>query len=93
MNVYEIQGKEYPVIGQCKVINDKKEIVGSIPIVDVPMMSDYKWQLGCLVSRLKHPEYYPEENIEETICKIKRYLAEHNEDYERDISIALAKES
>ena len=41
-------------------------------------MSDYQWQLNCLNDRLEHPEkYQADENVPETIAKIKQWLAEH----------------
>lgn len=72
---YEIAGKSYPVIGYAK-----QPGYGRIPIVDIPMMSDYKWQLGCLESRLKHPEVYAEhvgEDIPAVIERLKDWLLEH----------------
>lgn len=77
---YTIYGKEYPVVGHANVV-DKGKVTGTVPIVDIPQMSDYKWQLDCLNDRLEHPEKYePFENIEEHIAKLRQWLAEHKPD-------------
>ena len=39
--VYRLAGKEYPVSAHVKFQGG-----GSVPLVDLPMMSDYTWQLG-----------------------------------------------
>lgn len=52
----------------------------SIPVLNLKQMSDYQWQLGALNSRLEHPEYYADsENVEETIKRLRKWLAEHKE--------------
>ncbi len=52
----------------------------SIPVLNLKQMSDYQWQLGALNSRLEHPEYYEDsENVEETIERLRKWLAEHKE--------------
>lgn len=77
---YTINGKEYPVVGHANVV-DKGNVIGTFPIVDIPQISDYKWQLGCLKSRLEHPEHYTaSENVEEVIAKLRQWLAEHKPD-------------
>ena len=50
-----------------------------LPIVNLPLMSDYKWQYNCLQDRIKEPEKYREigENVEATIEKLKKWLVEH----------------
>ena len=49
-----------------------------LPVVDIPMMSDYRWQLNCLKSRLEHPEIYAaDEDVPAVIERLKRWLAEH----------------
>lgn len=74
---YTIGGKEYPVVGHVNVV-DKGNVTGTLPIVDFPMMSDYRWQLGCLKSRLEHPECYADsENVEEVIAKLRQWLADN----------------
>lgn len=76
---YTIYGKEYPVFGHARVV-DKGKVTGTVPIVDIPQMSDYKWQLDCLNDRLEHPEKYePFENIEEHIAKLRQWLADNKD--------------
>ncbi len=71
---YTLNGKEFPVKWLFRLGNME------FPLVDIPMMSDYKWQFNCLLDRLEHPEKYREfENVEETIERLKKWLVE-NED-------------
>lgn len=57
----------------------KTEEYGAVPIVGLPMMSDYKWIKGCLESRLKNPEIYAMfENVDEVIAQLQTWLAEHD---------------
>lgn len=71
--VYRLAGKEYPVSAHVKFQGG-----GSVPLVDLPMMSDYRWQQGCLESRLRHPEVYAKfENVEETVARLRQWLADH----------------
>jgi hypothetical protein len=72
---YEIAGKSYPVVGHAQ-----QPGYGRMPIVNVPMMSDYKWQLMALESRLEHPERYAEhfgEDIPAVIERLKVWLLDH----------------
>ncbi len=39
MDVMKILGRSYPVLGQIKVKNSER----TIPLVDIPMMSDERW--------------------------------------------------
>lgn len=71
MNI-EICGQEYPVTDWVRT--DRGE---TIPLVDVPMMSDYKWHLSCLESRMKHPDFYRTvlgEDVDAVIEDLKRKL-------------------
>lgn len=48
------------------------------PLANIPMMSDYKWQLSCLNDRLEHPEEYEgTEDVQQTIAELRKWLAEH----------------
>lgn len=77
MQKYKIYDKEYNIIGYKNVVDENKNIVGRVPIVDIPQISDYQWQLDCLNDRLQHPEKYEDfENVEETIAKLRKWLAE-----------------
>lgn len=75
---YSLGDKQFPVSGYLKVKG-----LGSVPILDVHMMSDAEWQRGALKSRLEHPEYYERsENVQETIEYLRQWLREHNESEE-----------
>ncbi len=76
---YKIDEREYAVIGAETVVG-----VGTFPVVDIPLMSDYKWQLDCLKSRLQHPERYAEdEDLPAVIERIRTYLEENRTAGER----------
>ena len=76
-NTYNVGGKEYKVEGFIKANVTETGEQFFIPLVDIPM-SDYHWQLSCLMSRLEHPELYQdEEDGPAEIEKIKHWLAEH----------------
>ena len=72
--VFSLGGKSYPVTGYLSVAG-----MPTVPLVDLPMMTDYKWQLSCLESRLQHPEVYAQlENVEETVAKLRQWLKERS---------------
>lgn len=54
----------------------------AVPVIET--MSDYKWQLNCLNSRLKNPEKYREggEDVEATIAKLRQWIEEHKNEKE-----------
>lgn len=80
MATYEINGKEYEIIGKAAVKADNGDITGYVPIVDIPMMSDYEWQLDCLKSRLEHSEYYADtENVPQVIEQLEQWLLDYEE--------------
>lgn len=80
MATYEINGKEYEIIGQAAIKADNGDITGYVPIVDIPMISDYEWQLNCLNNRLKHPENYSNsENVPQVIEQLKQWLFDYEE--------------
>ncbi len=55
--------------------------IGAMPIINIPLMSDYTWQKRCLEDRLKHPEKYADrENLPETIARLRKCLAENKPD-------------
>lgn len=73
---YNICGQDYPISGY-QNINGQ-----AVPLVDIPMMSDYKWQLDCLISRIEHREIYEtllHEDVDATINKLKKWLKENQE--------------
>ena len=49
----------------------------AVPVIET--ISDYKWQLDCLNSRLKNPEQYRKggEDVEAVIAKIRQWVQEH----------------
>ena len=71
----KVGSREYPVTGYAK-----SPTYGTLPIVDIPMMSDYKWQLTALQSRLRNPKMYEEDlggNVPAVIARLKAWLLEH----------------
>lgn len=77
-STYAVCGKSYPITGYQDVRVKGTGKTVSIPIVDIPMMRDYKWQLDCLTDRLNNPEKYaPFEDVPEVITKLEKWLAEH----------------
>ncbi len=70
---YRLAGRDYPVTARVKMQGGL-----NVPLVDLPMMSDYAWQLGALKSRLEHPEVYAKfEDVEETVARLRQWLAEN----------------
>lgn len=77
MQKYELAGKEYEITGYKSVVDEDGNFFGKVPIVDIPQMSDYQWQLDCLNDRLQNPEKYEKfENVEETIAKLRKWFKE-----------------
>lgn len=69
---YTINGKRY---GISEFVNDGGIMV---PVVDIPQMSDYRWQEMALKSRIETPELYREMgvDVDAEIARIKKQLAE-----------------
>ena len=77
-DTYTISGRKYKVEEYVKVKNKDTQEQYLLPLVDIPMASDYKWQSDALESRLKHPEWYEkDENVSEVIERLKAWLSEH----------------
>lgn len=77
-DTYTISGRKYKVEEYVKVKNKDTQEQYLLPLVDIPMVSDYKWQSDALESRLKHPEWYEkDENVSEVIERLKAWLSEH----------------
>lgn len=77
-DTYTISGRKYKVEEYVKVKNKDTQEQYFLPLVDIPMVSDYKWQSDALESRLKHPEWYEkDENVSEVIERLKAWLSEH----------------
>ncbi len=74
---YIAGGKEWEVEGYIKN-NISDSDAQFIPLLNIPFMSDYKWQLNCLKDRLENPEKYEAiENVPATIERLKQWLVEH----------------
>lgn len=57
-----------------------KSADGKTALPCIQTMSDYKWQLNCLIDRLFHPEKYAKEfneDIQENISYLIKWLSEH----------------
>lgn len=77
-DTYTISGRKYKVEEYVKVKNKDTQEQYFLPLVDIPMVSDYKWQSDALESRLKHPEWCEkDENVSEVIERLKAWLSEH----------------
>lgn len=75
MNSMTIGGKEFLVIGTVK-----SEMFEEVPLVDIPMMSDFKWNLRGLEGRMEDPELYAKtfgEDVEAVIADLRQWLQEH----------------
>ena len=69
LGTYPIGGKEYPVIGLSRFKGQ------AVPVVDVPVMSDFRWQLNALKSRLQRPALYEkQEHVPHTVDKLRHWL-------------------
>lgn len=67
-----VREKEYPAIAAIKFKNN------FVPLVDIPAMSDYRWQQHCLNDRLNNRELYSEyEDVDVTIDRLQSWLTEH----------------
>ncbi len=68
---YAIQGRVFPV--KCYAVTPQ---TGPVPILDVPMLSDLKWNKMCLQSRLEHPEHYAAtEDVGAVIADLRQLIA------------------
>lgn len=75
MSTTTISGNEFSVIGMIK-----DEELGEIPLVDIHLMSDFKWQLTSLEDRLADPEKYIKtlgEDVEAVIADLRQWLWWH----------------
>lgn len=68
------------MFNQNDIINDKDDSK-ALPFINIPLMSDFKWQYMALQDRLQHPEKYREigEDVEAAINRLKRWLTVHIE--------------
>ena len=71
---YSIDGKSYPVT---EFINYEGT---ELPLVDIPAMSDYRWQELALKSRLENPELYRlTEDVEAAIAYLRQWLKDNRD--------------
>ena len=76
-NSYNLGDKEFKVEGYIKADNSAPDSQ-FIPLLNIPFMSDYNWQLNCLKDRLEHPEKYEKtEDVTAAINRLKNWLAEN----------------
>lgn len=90
METYNIGGQEYPVIKYVPVKDSAGNLISDegIPLIELPWVSDYKWQFDCLVDRLEHPEKYAAfEDVEERILHLKTWLLDHAESKEQERAV------
>ncbi len=76
-DTYNLGGRDFKVKGYIKIMDKEADCQFYAPLVDIPMLSDYKWQLDCLNDRLEHPERYKDENLPEVIERLKLWLQTH----------------
>lgn len=84
---YTINGKDFYIIGyvstdaRYKGKRVDKNTPGAVPLLDIKMMSDFKWQYLSLMSRIENPEHYKDidEDVSAVIERIKQWIREHIE--------------
>ena len=67
--------EDFPIVGRVR-----SERVGQmVPLLDIPMMSDYKWQLSCYQSRIENREDYERlgEDVDMVLRKLEKWLSEN----------------
>lgn len=78
MQTMNICGRVYPVVGEAEY-NDQM-----IPIVEMTMMSDIRWQRLALEGRLKNRgDYakYVDDDVDAAIARLECWLEEHDPEY------------
>lgn len=70
---FNVAGREYPISDYVET----KEF-GTLPIVDIPMMTNYKWQKLCLEFRIKNRELYGKhEDVDTSIAELQAWIAKN----------------
>ena len=73
MQTYCVAGTVYPVTEHSELPSGKL-----VPVVDMPMTTDKKWQRSALQSRMQHPAYYAgSEDVQKAIEHLQAWLSEH----------------
>lgn len=73
-----IFGRECPVIGEAKFGVQK------IPVSEITLMSNIKWQRLALEGRLKNREDYAkycDNDVDAAIARLERWLEDHDSEY------------
>ena len=75
---YTVGLKEYPIIESLEGPSGEH-----VPVVDVPLMSDIKWQRMALEERLRHPELYAllGEDVPATVQQLRAWLRENDPEW------------
>lgn len=70
---YEINGEQLPVCGYVQSAG-----YGTVPLVDLHLMTDYEWQRRALDDRIRHPEKYSDtEDVAATVQRLTEWLLSH----------------
>lgn len=71
MEKFIFDGREYGISEYVET-----NCMGTVAVIAIPMMSDYKWQQMALKSRLEHPERYAQfENVDAAISELQTWLS------------------
>lgn len=71
----EVNGQYFPVAAMVRLAPGVEK-----PLLDIPQMSDFSWQLGALEDRLKDPDGYAQrlgEDVDAKIAHLRQWLREH----------------
>lgn len=77
MEMMKVVGRAYPIAGYVAIEN-----LYSVPLVDIPMMTDYKWHLLSLHSRLADPEFYRTvlgEDVDKAVTQLQELLRRYDD--------------
>lgn len=74
MNTCEISGQVYPILAGVW----SKTAGEYVPLVDLPVISDFQWQVKALEHRLTHRENYEgREDVDGVIAYLRKWLVDH----------------
>lgn len=71
----EANGMTFPVAAMVEIFPGVEK-----PLLDIPQMSDFSWQLGALEGRLKDPHTYADrlgEDVGARITRLRQWLLAH----------------
>lgn len=76
-----IKGRAYTITGVIdRSQDDTSEIPAYVPMVEIKQMSDFRWELNSLMSRINNPEVYREnlgEDVDAVIAELTSWITEH----------------